>query len=85
MSLRVGSPGDSLDPGNSLASTLEERLRDRLGSEDFDAWFASTPCRYHPPGIFVFTAQSPFRTKWIETKYGDVLHGLVRDLCGQDA
>ena len=84
MSLRAGSPGGSLDPGDNLVSTLEERLRKRLGSEDFAAWFADTPCRYDPAGVFVFTAQSPFRTKWIETKYGDVVRNLARDLCKED-
>lgn len=84
MSLRAGSPGGSLDPGDNLVSTLEERLRKRLGPEDFAAWFADTPCRYDPAGVFVFTAQSPFRTKWIETKYGDVVRNLARDLCKED-
>lgn len=85
MSLRVGSPGDQLEHGDALISALEERLRERLGAQDFDAWFAGTPCRYDPSGAFVFTAQTPFRTKWIETKYGALVRGLVEDLCDGDA
>lgn len=81
MSLRDGSPGGSIDQGASLVSALEERLRERVGPADFEAWFAGTPCRYDPSGAFIFTAQSPFRTKWIETKYGAILRGIARDIC----
>ena len=81
MSLRVGSPGGPLEHGDGLALALEERLRERLGTKDFDAWFAGTPCRYDPSGGFVFTAQTPFRTKWIETKYAGVVRDIAQELC----
>ena len=81
MSLRVGSPGGPLEHGDSLAVALEERLRERLGTKDFDAWFAGTPCRYDPSGGFVFTAQTPFRAKWIETKYAGMVRDLAKELC----
>ena len=84
MSLRVGSPGGPLEHGESLAVALEERLRERLGTKDFDAWFAGTPCRYDPSGGFVFTAQTPFRTKWIETKYAALVRDLAKELCEED-
>ena len=81
MSLGVGSPGDSLEHRDSLALALEERLREHLGTKDFDAWFAGTPCRYDPSDGFVFTAQTPFRTKWIETKYAGVVRDIATELC----
>ena len=84
MSLRAGSPGGSLDRADALVNALEKRVRECVGSEDFDAWFAGTPCRYDPSGSFIFTAQSPFRTKWIETKYGELLRGIARELCEKD-
>ena len=84
MSLRAGSPGGSLDRADFLVNALEERVRECVGAEDFDSWFAGTPCRYDPSGAFIFTAQSPFRTKWIETKYGELLRGIARDLCEKD-
>ena len=84
MSLRVGSPGDPLEHGEGLAVALEERLRERLGTKDFDAWFAGTPCRYDPSDGFVFTAQTPFRTKWIETKYAGLVRDLAKELCEEE-
>ena len=81
MSLRVGSPGGPSEHDDGLAVALEERLRERLGTKDFDAWFAGTPCRYDPSGGFVFTAQTPFRTKWIETKYASVVRDIAAELC----
>lgn len=84
MSLRAGSPGGSLDRADVLVNALKERVLESVGAEDFDSWFAGTPCRYDPSGTFIFTAQSPFRTKWIETKYGELLHGIARELCEKD-
>ena len=84
MSLRVGSPGGPLEHGAGLVRALEERLRERLGTKDFDAWFAGTPCRYDPSGAFIFTAQTPFRTKWIETKYAALARALAKDICEEN-
>ena len=55
MSLRAGSPGGSIDRDDFLVNALKERVRECVGGEDFDSWFAGTPCRYDPAGAFIFT------------------------------
>lgn len=73
-------PGSTDDPGLRLYS----QLRDRVGTADFDAWFAPTPCSFHDPNRFVLTTTNDFRKSWLERHYRDLVVSEAKRLVAVD-
>ena len=76
---RVPDDG-SLGAGRDPTLALFEELKQRLTSQEFKTWLEGTPCTFHPPDRFVFTAPNRFRKAWMEKHFRDVVRTCARHL-----